>query len=82
MNQSLFVCDGCGKEHHPFGPGYMNMLKNQFGISSSVSIPIYHMIASYSDSGKPVAITLPEEHTITKIYSSLATSVHEEIVKL
>lgn len=40
------------------------------------------MIAQYSDYGKPVAITLPEEHTITKIYSSLATSVHEEIVKL
>lgn len=27
-NMCLFVCDGCGKEHHPFGPGYMNMLKN------------------------------------------------------
>lgn len=23
-----FICDGCGKEHFPFGPGYMNMLKS------------------------------------------------------
>lgn len=58
------------------------MLKNQFGITSSVQIPIYGMIAKYSDSGRPVAITLPEEHTITKIYSQLAQSVHEEITKL
>jgi len=28
LKKCLFVCDGCGKEHHPFGPGYMNMLKN------------------------------------------------------
>ncbi|EAR87658.1 CobQ/CobB/MinD/ParA nucleotide-binding domain protein (macronuclear) [Tetrahymena thermophila SB210] len=81
-NMCLFVCDGCGKEHHPFGPGYMNMLKNQFGIQSSVQIPIYDMIAKYSDYGRPVSITLPDEHTITKIYSSLAENVHQEILKL
>lgn len=40
------------------------------------------MIAKYSDYGRPVAITLPEEHTITKIYSSLATNVNEEIMRL
>lgn len=40
------------------------------------------MIAKYSDYGRPVAITLPEEHTISKIYSSLAESVNSEILKL
>lgn len=92
-NMSTFECEKCGHEHHLFGPGYMNMLKNQFGIKvsirvslvilqHSISIPIYSSVAKYSDLGAPVTITLPEEHTIVKIYTELAKGVDNEVRKL
>jgi Mrp family chromosome partitioning ATPase len=27
-NMSEFQCEECGHAHRPFGPGYVNMLKN------------------------------------------------------
>lgn len=64
-NMAEYVCPNCNHTHRPFGPGYMNMLKKQFGITSSISIPLYSDISKYSDLGSPVVLTLPEEHTIT-----------------
>jgi ATP-binding protein involved in chromosome partitioning len=31
-NMSYFSCDGCDKNHYIFGKGFVDMLKNQFGI--------------------------------------------------
>jgi len=39
-NMSTFECEKCGHEHHLFGPGYMNMLKNQFGIKVSIRVSL------------------------------------------
>ena len=36
-------------------------------------------ISKYSDIGSPVVMTLPDEHTINKIYKTLALNVSEEI---
>lgn len=55
------------------------MLKKQFGIKNSISIPLYGDISKYSDLGSPVVMTLPDSHTINKLYSTLALGVVEEL---
>lgn len=34
-NMSAFECGHCHHLHYPFGPGYLNMLKEQFGMKVS-----------------------------------------------
>jgi ATP-binding protein involved in chromosome partitioning len=31
-NMAYFLCDNCDKKHFLFGPGYLNMIKDQYGI--------------------------------------------------
>lgn len=78
-NMAEYVCPNCSQTHRPFGPGYMNMLQKQFGIATSISIPLYSDISKYSDLGSPVVLTLPEDHTINNIYSKLANNVVTEL---
>jgi ATP-binding protein involved in chromosome partitioning len=78
-NMAEFTCGGCGSIHRPFGPGYLNMLKTQFGIKHSVSIPLQGDVSKFSDLGSPVVMTLPESHEINQIYRVLAESVVEEL---
>jgi len=81
-NMAAFECDHCHHLHYPFGPGYLNMLQQQFGMKHSVAIPVYSEIAKYSDMGSPVVLTLPEEHPVVQLYNTLARNVDEEAEKL
>ncbi|HOH49397.1 MAG TPA: P-loop NTPase [Candidatus Hydrogenedentes bacterium] len=38
-NMASFTCDGCGKEHHPFGDG-TRALKERFGLDTLARLPI------------------------------------------
>lgn len=78
-NMAEFTCTNCGTPHKIFGHGYIDNMINHFGIKKSVTIPLFSDIAKYSDHGSPVCLTLPAEHTITKLYAKLADNVHEEI---
>lgn len=40
---------------------------------------MYSAIAKYSDVGAPVVLTLPEAHTISKLYKQLGEGVIEEM---
>ena len=71
-NMAEFDCEKCGHSHRPFGSGYLNMLKNYFGIKNSFSIPLMGDISKYSDLGSPVVLTLPENDPITLVFTRLA----------
>ncbi|KRX10201.1 hypothetical protein PPERSA_12159 [Pseudocohnilembus persalinus] len=77
-----FDCEKCGHPHHIFGEGYLNQIKNQFGINNTVSLPLQSTLAHLSDIGKPQVIALPEEHTINKLYNKLADQVENELKNL
>lgn len=77
-NMAEFECESCGHSHRPFGPGYLKMLQQQFGIKHSFSIPLMGDISKYSDLGAPVVLTLPESHPITTVYALLAKGVDDE----
>lgn len=81
-NMSSFECPSCHTSHKIFGHGYLNLLRDQFGINNSFDIPLDPEISRYSDIGTPVALTLPENHKISKIYNAVATGIHSEIQKL
>jgi hypothetical protein len=58
------------------------MLKSQFGIKHSFSIPLVAEVSKYSDLGAPVVMTLPESHEINEIYRALAEGVDLEMQKM
>lgn len=78
-NMSSYECTKCHEVHKPFGPGYLPLLKNQFGIKNSFSIPLFSEISRYSDAGTPTVLILPSQHRVTEIYTQIANGVVSEL---
>ena len=60
-NMSYFICQGCDKEHHIFGKGFVPMLKDQFGIEVKkfdLSYFLKFSIIDYFYKGKLIKIIL------------------------
>lgn len=53
-NMASFVCDGCGKVHHPFGHGGARAEAEKLGVPFLGEIPLDLAIRIGSDSGAPV----------------------------
>ncbi|EBA01728.1 Mrp/NBP35 family ATP-binding protein [Marinobacter sp. ELB17] len=59
-NMASFVCDGCGKEHHPFGSGGARAEAKKIGAPFLGEIPLDLDIRIGSDGGVPIVVSKPE----------------------
>ncbi|NND19433.1 MAG: Mrp/NBP35 family ATP-binding protein [Silicimonas sp.] len=59
-NMAAFVCDGCGKVHHPFGHGGARAEAERLGVPFLGEIPLHLGIRVASDSGAPIIAAKPE----------------------
>ena len=55
-----FVCDGCGKEHHPFGSGGAKAEAEKLGAPFLGEVPLDLDIRIGSDGGVPVMVSKPD----------------------
>jgi ATP-binding protein involved in chromosome partitioning len=58
-NMASFVCDGCGKEHHPFGHGGAKAEAEKQGMPFLGEIPLDLAIRVASDGGVPMVVSKP-----------------------
>ena len=59
-NMAAFVCDGCGKVHHPFGHGGARAEAERIGAPFLGEVPLYLAIRTAGDGGAPVVAAKPE----------------------
>lgn len=59
-NMASFVCDGCGKEHHPFGSGGARAEAEKIGAPFLGEIPLDLEIRIGADGGVPIVVSKPE----------------------
>ena len=59
-NMASFICDGCGKEHHPFGHGGARAEAEKRGAPFLGEIPLDLDIRLGSDGGVPIVVSKPE----------------------
>lgn len=59
-NMSAFVCDGCGKVHHPFGHGGARAEAEKLGVPFLGEIPLDLAIRVAGDGGAPIVVLKPE----------------------
>lgn len=59
-NMAAFVCDGCGKTHHPFGHGGAKAEAERLGVPFLGEIPLYLGIREAGDSGAPIVASKPD----------------------
>ncbi|MDQ2091139.1 Mrp/NBP35 family ATP-binding protein [Marimonas arenosa] len=58
-NMSAFVCDECGKVHHPFGHGGARAEADKLGVPFLGEIPLDLAIREGGDNGAPVVASRP-----------------------
>ncbi len=58
-NMASFICDGCQKEHHPFGHGGAKAEAEKQGIPFLGEIPLDLNIRIASDGGVPMVVSKP-----------------------
>lgn len=59
-NMAAFVCDGCGKTHHPFGHGGARAEAEKLGAPFLGEIPLHLGIRQAGDGGAPIVAASPE----------------------
>jgi len=59
-NMAAFVCDGCGKVHHPFGHGGARAEAEKIGVPFLGEIPLDLAIRVAGDGGAPIVATKPD----------------------
>ena len=59
-NMASFVCDGCGKEHHPFGSGGARAEAEKIGAPFLGAVPLDLDIRIGSDGGVPIVVSKPD----------------------
>jgi ATP-binding protein involved in chromosome partitioning len=59
-NMASFICDGCGKEHHPFGHGGARAEAEKLGSPLLGEIPLDLDIRVGSDGGVPIVVSKPD----------------------
>lgn len=73
-NMSYFICNNCDVKHKIFGEGYLGMMKKQFGIEDSYSLPIDNMMSFSSDNGSPFVFSFPDSPT-KQIFDSISKRI-------
>jgi ATP-binding protein involved in chromosome partitioning len=59
-NMAAFVCDGCGKVHHPFGHGGARAEAEKLGVPFLGEIPLHLGIRTAGDEGAPIVAARPD----------------------
>ncbi len=59
-NMAAFVCDGCGKTHHPFGHGGAKAEAERQGVPFLGEVPLNLSIRTAGDGGAPIVVAKPE----------------------
>ncbi|MFT7028036.1 MAG: ATP-binding protein involved in chromosome partitioning [Paracoccaceae bacterium] len=59
-NMASFVCDGCGKTHHPFGHGGARKEAEKLGVPFLGEIPLDLSIRIAGDGGAPIVAVKPD----------------------
>lgn len=59
-NMAAFVCDGCGKVHHPFGSGGAKAEAEKLGVPFLGEIPLHLGIRVAGDGGAPIVAAKPD----------------------
>lgn len=59
-NMAAFVCDGCGKVHHPFGHGGARKEAEKLGVPFLGEIPLDLDIRIAGDGGAPIVVSKPD----------------------
>ena len=77
-NMSYFICDSCNQRHEIFSNGSVKKEAEIFEIDFLGEIPINKNLRILSDEGRPACIADPNGD-IAKIYSSIATKIHQKI---
>ena len=73
-NMSYFVCDSCGQRHEIFGHGGARAEAEKLGVPFLGEIPLDKDVRLRSDSGEPIAATLPDSPHAA-IYRDIARRV-------
>lgn len=79
-NASVFVCDGCGKEHSIYGKGGGQSVADFAGVPLLAQLPIDPSVRTWGDQGVPVVQAAPAS-PIAKAFLELADRVVLELAK-
>lgn len=75
-NMASFVCDGCGKEHHPFGSGGARAEAQKLGAPFLGEIPLDLDIRIGADGGVPIVVSKPDSPQ-AQAFSRIADQIVE-----
>lgn len=78
-NMAAFVCDGCGKVHHPFGHGGARAEAERLGVPFLGEIPLHLGIRVASDGGAPIVSSKPEGEE-SQAFWSIADQLIETVL--
>ncbi len=80
-NMASFVCDGCGKEHHPFGHGGAMAEAEKQGIPFLGEIPLDLAIRVASDGGVPMVVSKPSSPQAKSFLDIADQLIASEVLK-
>ena len=80
-NMAAFVCDGCGKVHHPFGHGGARAEAERLGVPFLGEVPLYLSIREAGDTGAPIVSMKPESDE-AEAFWAIADGLIETLEKL
>ncbi|MEM7751979.1 MAG: Mrp/NBP35 family ATP-binding protein [Pseudomonadota bacterium] len=80
-NMAAFVCDGCGKTHHPFGHGGAKAEAEKQGAPFLGEVPLYLSIRTAGDSGAPIVAAKPDGDE-AKPFWAIADGLIETLEKI
>lgn len=75
-NMASFICDGCGKVHHPFGSGGARAEAEKIGAPFLGEVPLDMDIRVASDGGVPIVVSKPESPQ-AKAFMNIAQQIVE-----
>ena len=78
-NMAAFVCDGCGKVHHPFGHGGARAEAERLGVPFLGEIPLHLGIRVAGDGGAPIVAAKPEGEE-SQAFWSIADQLIETVL--
>ncbi len=73
-NMSTFTCDGCGKQHHPFGHGGAETEAGRLGVPFLGALPLDLEIRERSDAGLPIVVASPDSQP-SQVYRAIAKAL-------
>jgi Mrp family chromosome partitioning ATPase/DUF971 family protein len=80
-NMSYFICDGCGKRHHPLGSGARERLAERYGFESTFELPMDAEVSRLGDAGTPLVAAAPDSGPAA-VFRELAGAVAREISRV